>query len=121
MAPCVTVCPTGASYKDVDGLVKIKEELCIGCKYCMVACPFEARWLDKETGLPEKCMRDECLSRVKASLDPVCVAVCPADARAFGDADDPNSDISRRHAKTRYVRLLENKGTEPKYFVVVGP
>jgi len=119
--PCVSVCPTGASHKDVDGLVKIREELCIGCKYCMVACPYEARWLDSETGLPEKCMGDECLSRVKAGLDPVCVAVCPADARTFGDVDDPNSIISRRLARSRYVTLLENKGTRPKYFVVVGP
>jgi len=120
-APCVTVCLTGGSYKDVDGLVKIKPELCIGCKYCMVACIYNARWLDEETGLPRKCMEDECLSQVKAGLDPVCVAVCPAKARAFGDVDDPHSKISRRLAKSRYVRLLENKGTEPKYFVVVGP
>ncbi|AFA39447.1 Fe-S-cluster-containing hydrogenase components 1 [Pyrobaculum oguniense TE7] len=120
-APCVTVCPTGASYKDVDGLVKIKPELCIGCKYCMVACPYEARWLDERTGLPEKCMGDECLSRVSQGLLPICVEVCPAGARAFGDLDDPSSEISRRLARSRYVRLLENKGTEPKYFVVVGP
>jgi len=120
-APCVTVCLTGGSYKDVDGLVKIKPELCIGCKYCMVACIYNARWLDEETGLPRKCMEDECLSQVKAGLDPVCVAVCPAKARAFGDVDDPHSKISRRLAKSRYVRLLENKGTEPKYFVVVRP
>jgi len=120
-APCVTVCPTGASYKDVDGLVKINPALCIGCKYCMVACPYEARWLDEETGLPAKCMAEECLSRVKAGLQPVCVEVCPAGARAFGDVDDPASEISRRLARSRYVRLLEEKGTSPKYFVVVGP
>jgi Fe-S-cluster-containing dehydrogenase component len=119
--PCVTVCPTGASYKDMDGLVKIKPELCSGCKYCMVACPSNARWPDEETGLPRKCMEDGCLSLVKAGLDQVCVAACPADARAFGDVDDPNSEISRRLARSRYVRLLENKGTEPKCFVVVGP
>ena len=116
VAPCITMCPTGASYKDVDGLVMIREELCIGCKYCMVACPYEVRWLDKETDLPEKCMGDECLSRVKAGLDPVCVAVCPADAGAFGDVDDPHSEISGRLAKSRYVRLLENKGTEPRWW-----
>ncbi|MFN3805014.1 MAG: 4Fe-4S dicluster domain-containing protein [Pyrobaculum sp.] len=119
-APCVTVCPTGASYRDpTDGLVKINPNLCIGCKYCMVACPYEARWLDDETGLPRKCMAGECLSRVKAGLQPVCVEVCPAGARAFGDIDDPNSEISKRLARSRYIRLLEDKGTEPKYFVVV--
>jgi len=61
----------------------------------MVACPYEARRLNEETGLPRMCMDVECLSRVKAGLDPVCVAVCPADVRAFGDVDDPNSEISK--------------------------
>jgi len=87
----------------------------------MVACPYEARWLDEETGLPAKCMAEECLSRVKACLQPVCVEVCPAGARAFGDVDDPASEISRRLARSRYIKLLEEKGTSPKYFVVVGP
>lgn len=119
-APCVTVCPTGASYKDADGLVKIKPELCIGCKYCMVACPYGMRWLEPETGLPCKCMSMECLDRLKAGLQPVCVTVCPAGARAFGDLDDPSSEVNRIISKKRVVRLLEYKGTEPKYFVVVG-
>ncbi|MCS7116917.1 MAG: 4Fe-4S dicluster domain-containing protein [Nitrososphaerota archaeon] len=117
---CVFVCPTGASYRDKDGLVKIKDSLCIGCKYCMVACPYEARWLDPKTGLPTKCLEDECLKRVKAGELPVCVEVCPAEARAFGDIDDPSSEISQRLARSRYIRLLENKGTEPKQFIVVG-
>lgn len=120
-APCVAVCPTGASYKDKDGLVKVNPSLCIGCKYCMTACPYGARWLDDETGLPAKCMGNECLSRVAAGLDPVCVTVCPAGARAFGDIDDPNSEVSKRLRKKRVIRMLEYKGTEPKYFVVVGP
>lgn len=121
-APCVAVCPTGASYRDpTDGLVKMRESLCIGCKYCMVACPYEMRWLEPETGLPRKCMDSECLDRVKEGLKPVCVEVCPAGAREFGDIDDPNSDISKRLAKSRYIQLLADKGTSPKYFVVVGP
>ncbi len=120
-APCVAVCPTGASYKDRDGLVKINPDLCIGCKYCMTACPYGARWLDEETGLPAKCMGRECLSRVSSGLEPMCVTVCPAGARAFGDIDDPNSEISQRLRKGRVIRLLEYKGTQPKYFVVVGP
>lgn len=119
-APCVSVCPTGASYKDKDGLVKINPSLCIGCKYCMTACPYGMRWLEPETGLPRKCMGEECQSRLKDGLQPVCVTVCPADARAFGDLDDPNSPINLRLSKSRVIRLLEDKGTEPKYFVVVG-
>lgn len=64
--------------------------------------------------------REECLDRIKNGEMPICVTVCPAGARAFGDIDDPNSEISRRLAKSRWIKLLENKGTEPKYFVVVG-
>lgn len=119
--PCVRVCPTGASYKDGDGLVKINPSLCIGCKYCMVACPYEARWLSPASGLPQKCMGEECLARIGQGLRPVCVEVCPADARDFGDLDDPSSSISRRLSSSRYVRLLEDRGTKPKYLVVVGP
>ncbi|MEM3981682.1 MAG: 4Fe-4S dicluster domain-containing protein [Thermofilum sp.] len=119
-APCVSVCPTGASYVDGDGLVKIKPELCIGCKYCMTACPYGMRWLEPETGLPRKCMSEECLDRLKAGLQPVCVTVCPASARAFGDLDDPGSEVSKRLRGGRVIRLLANKGTKPKYFVVVG-
>lgn len=119
-APCVAVCPTGASYIDRDGLVKINPDLCIGCKYCMTACPYGMRWLDPDLGLPEKCMGETCQSRVKAGLMPVCVTVCPAGARAFGDLDDPNSEVNKRLKKGRVVRLLEYKGTRPKFFVVVG-
>lgn len=119
-APCVSVCPTGASYIDRDGLVKIKPELCIGCKYCMTACPYSMRWLEPETGLPCKCMAEECLSRLRAGLQPVCVTVCPADARAFGDLDDPGSEVNKRLSSGRAIRLLIHKGTGPKYFVVVG-
>lgn len=119
-APCVWVCPTGASYIDRDGLVKIREELCIGCKYCMTACPYGMRWLEPETGLPRKCMGEECLDRLQEGLRPVCVTVCPAGARAFGDLDDPNSDVVKKLRESRVIRLLQHKGTEPKYFVVVG-
>jgi protein NrfC len=119
-APCVAVCPTGASYIDKDGLVKINPSLCIGCKYCMTACPYGMRWLDPVLGLPEKCMGEECQTRIKNGLQPVCVTVCPAGARAFGDLDDPKSEINKRLKSGRVIKLLEYKGTKPKFFVVVG-
>ncbi|KUO88074.1 MAG: molybdopterin oxidoreductase [Thermoproteus sp. JCHS_4] len=119
--PCVTVCPTGASYRDRDGLVKINYDLCIGCRYCMVACPYDARWFNESMWAPVKCMGEECQARIAKGEQPVCVAVCPAGARGFGDLDDPGSSISRRLAESRYVKLLDNMGTRPKYFVVVGP
>jgi Fe-S-cluster-containing dehydrogenase component len=66
-------------------------------------------------------MGEECQDRISRGMRPVCVEVCPANARDFGDLDDPNSSISKRLAASRYIKLLENMGTEPKYFVVVGP
>ncbi|MEM4045169.1 MAG: 4Fe-4S dicluster domain-containing protein, partial [Fervidicoccaceae archaeon] len=97
--PCVEVCPTGASHIDrSNGLVEIDYEKCIGCKACVTACPYNARWLDKVKMLPMKCMGEACKARVSRGELPFCVAVCPANARAFGDLDNPNSDISKRIA-----------------------
>ncbi|AGT35698.1 hypothetical protein N186_06800 [Thermofilum adornatum] len=110
----------GASYIDKNGLVKIDPSLCIGCKYCMTACPYGMRWLEPVLGLPEKCMGEECQTRIKQGLQPVCVTVCPAGARAFGDLDDPKSEINKRLKSGRVIKLLEYKGTKPKFFVVVG-
>lgn len=121
--PCVHACPTGASYIDKsDGLVKIDPSRCIGCRYCVTSCPYNARWVHPVTGLPEKCMGETCLYIVeKLHGKPVCVTVCPAGARDFGDIDDPGSSISMRLRQSRFVRLLESRGTSPKFFVVVGP
>jgi protein NrfC len=119
-APCIETCPFGAMYTEqATGLVKLDEKRCIGCSYCVAACPYNVRWKHPQSGLPMKCMGKSCEALVAAGQSPACVAACPADARAFGDLNDPASRISQRVRNGRTIRLLEAKGTEPKYFVVV--
>ncbi len=96
---CVTVCPTGASYKRAeDGIVLVNEDLCIGCKLCSWACPYGAREYDYDAGVMKKCTL--CIDRIynenleEADRVPACVATCPTSARHFGDLGDPNSAVS---------------------------
>jgi tetrathionate reductase subunit B len=119
-APCVTACPTKASHYDPKtGLVTIDYRLCIGCKACVVACPYGARWIDPESHMPNKCLASECKRRLENGLKPVCVTVCPANARDFGDLDDPESSISRRARESITIRLREELGTKPRNVVVL--
>ena len=97
---CVTVCPTGASYKRAeDGIVLVDEDLCIGCKLCSWACPYGAREYSEVKGTMQKCTL--CVDRIyNETLDPrdrqpACVAACPTRARHFGDLGDPSSAVSR--------------------------
>ena len=83
---CVTVCPTGASFKDENGVVRVDREQCIGCQLCMSACPYGVRYLDPETNVVDKC--DLCADRVEQGLLPHCVSQCAARARFFGDLDE---------------------------------
>jgi Fe-S-cluster-containing dehydrogenase component len=99
-ADCVTVCPTGASYKRAeDGIVLIDQEKCMGCNYCSWACPYGARELDRSSGTMKKCTL--CVDRIYdqdlpvEERQPSCVLTCPAHARMFGDFDDPDSAVSR--------------------------
>ena len=99
-APCVTVCPTGASYKrQEDGIVLVNESACIGCGLCAWACPYGARELDMDAGVMKKCTL--CVDRiynenlVEEDREPACVRTCPTGARHFGDFADPDSEVSR--------------------------
>lgn len=99
-AACVTVCPTGASYKrETDGIVLVNEDKCIGCKLCSWACPYGAREFDEDVGVMKKCTL--CVDRIyNENLDevdrkPACVLTCPSKARHFGDLGDPNSEVSK--------------------------
>ncbi|MCW8925322.1 MAG: 4Fe-4S dicluster domain-containing protein, partial [Xanthomonadales bacterium] len=92
--PCVPVCPTGASYKrEEDGIVLVDSDKCIGCNYCSWACPYGARELDGEQKIMKKCTL--CVDRIydeslpEAERKPACVMACPAEARLFGDVNDP--------------------------------
>ena len=111
---CQKVCPTGATIKREDGIIVIDSAKCMGCRYCMVACPYAARYfLDKlhpnypqhvtsyekvnwekyELGTVEKC--NFCVERIERGLQPACIASCPTSARFFGDLDDPDSEVSK--------------------------
>jgi Fe-S-cluster-containing dehydrogenase component len=113
-APCVRVCPTGASYVDRDGLVLVNAADCIGCKYCIQACPYGARYFDEASGTVDKCTF--CRHRLDEGLEPACVATCPTRARVFGDVADGSSAISGVLARTRVEVRKEQAGTEPRVF-----
>ncbi|WP_456327157.1 sulfate reduction electron transfer complex DsrMKJOP subunit DsrO [Archaeoglobus sp.] len=114
--PCVHVCPTGASYKREDGIVLIDYDLCIGCKYCMVACPYNARYFHPLRHTPDKCTF--CAHRVDKGLKPACVEVCPTNARIFGDLDDPNSEVSKIVKSGKAFPIGAEYGTKPSVFYV---
>jgi len=114
-APCVTVCPTQASYKREDGIVAIDPDKCIGCKYCMTACPYEARQLN-EKRIPEKCRW--CPEMLEQGKQPACSATCMNEVRVFGDLEDKNSRINQLLAKHKTYTLLPEKGTRPRIFYV---
>ena len=134
-AACQKVCPTGATYKDEKGRVEIDYDKCIGCRMCMAACPFNARvfnWTDpvrepdcnygdsrvpvRAKGVMEKCTL--CKERTDDGDVPMCVRVCPARARTFGDLDDPESEISKLAQSAEAHHLLEEKGTRPQLFYI---
>ena len=116
-APCQAVCPTGATYTNEDGIVCIDHGRCIGCKYCMAACPYQARVVDERTGAVDKC-RFCTVSALNGTEMSTCVTACPAGVRVFGDLDDPDSELARlRSEKGSDVHiLLEEKGTKPQVF-----
>ena len=90
-APCEAVCPTHATYTTDSGVVLVDEERCIGCKYCMAACPYGARIQIKKTGVIEKCRF--CWYEGEPGNPPACVGTCISGARIFGDLDDPDFDL----------------------------
>jgi Fe-S-cluster-containing dehydrogenase component len=107
-SPCVGVCPTGASYRDPDNnVVLINKEICIGCQYCVYACPYGVRQFNEEEGVVEKCTlcnhltsKSDGVENIEDTADPEhavppCVHNCSCGARYFGDLDDPNSAASK--------------------------
>lgn len=117
-APCVTVCPTGASYKrEEDGIVLVDEDLCIGCGLCAWGCPYGARELDLAAGVMKKCTL--CVDRIynehleEVDRQPACVRTCPAGARHFGDLGDENSAVSKLVKQRKGFDLMPEQETKP--------
>ncbi|MHC5074209.1 MAG: sulfate reduction electron transfer complex DsrMKJOP subunit DsrO [Planctomycetota bacterium] len=130
-APCATVCPTGASYKASDGIVMVDWTKCIGCKYCIQACPYNARrfnWLTPEVppdrinpavpmrphGVVEKCTF--CVHRTRKGMTTRCVEACPNKARIFGNLNDPDSEISKIVSTKQTFTIKERLNTGPNIY-----
>ncbi|MBP1635091.1 MAG: ttrB 1 [Acidobacteria bacterium] len=139
-APCTKVCPTGATWTEPDGIVVVDYDWCIGCRYCMAACPYGARHFNwgepslpkgslnpathvlgnrpRPKGVVEKCTF--CIQRARAGRYPACVEVCPAGARKFGDLLDPDSEIRYVLEHKRVLVLKQELNTVPKFFYFYG-
>ncbi|MBI4336310.1 MAG: 4Fe-4S dicluster domain-containing protein [Chloroflexi bacterium] len=110
--PCVPVCPVSATFQTEDGIVLVDAKRCIGCKYCIMACPYGARYLHNGTRTVDKCTW--CYHRITKGLPPACVEVCPVEARLFGDLNDPESPV-RKLLKEKMTQVLRPEtGTKPR-------
>ena len=135
-APCTKVCPVKATWTERDGIVVVDYNWCIGCRYCMAACPYMGRWFNfaapvipKESintvthylgnrprmkNVVEKCTF--CIQRVRLGKYPACVEICPVGARKFGNLLDPESEISKIIKNKRVFRLKAELNTQPKFY-----
>jgi molybdopterin-containing oxidoreductase family iron-sulfur binding subunit len=132
--PCTRVCPTGATFKRADGLVVMDEHRCIGCRYCMAACPYGSRsfnWSDpvphvakvnpeypcRTKGVVEKCTF--CAERLNVGKLPLCVEACPERVMVFGDLNDPRSEIRSLLGSRYSLRRRAELGTGPSVFYIL--
>jgi len=114
---CVSVCPTGATYKrKEDGIVVVDSDVCIGCKYCLQSCPYGMRFINPKTGTADKC--DFCLHRVEKGMVPACVNTCQGRARIFGDLNDPDSEVSKVIRTNATTVLRPDMGTGPMVYYI---
>ena len=115
-APCIEICPTVSLFRRPDGIVDFDNERCIGCKSCMLACPYDALYIDPNSNTAAKC--NFCAHRVEVGLKPSCEVVCPTQAIISGDLDDPASKVSQIVAMQKVTMRKPEKGTRPKLFYV---
>ena len=115
---CVSVCPTGATFKREDGIVVVNSTRCVGCSYCIQACPYDARFINPATNTVDKCTF--CVHRVQAGLLPACVETCVGGARIFGDANDQDSQLRRKLNQYQgQIRVLQPRmQTAPNVYYI---
>ncbi len=113
-APCMTICPTSALFRADNGVVDFDTSLCIGCKGCMNACPYDALYVNPATNTINKC--NFCNHRIEVGLEPSCVLVCPTHAIVVGDLDDPTSSLSALIARNDVAVRAPEQNTKPKVF-----
>lgn len=114
-SPCVQVCPVGATYDSPEGIVLVDEKYCIGCRYCVQACPYGCRFIHPGKKVASKCTL--CYHRLKKDLEPVCIEVCPTGARIYGNLRDKNSIIVKflKEHTTQVLRPHLNTGSKLYY------
>src|SRR2546421_5426608 len=112
--PCVTACPTSAMFRRRDGIVDFDKEICIGCKACIAACPYDAIFINPDDHSAEKC--NFCAHRLEVGLEPACVVVCPTQAIKVGDLNDPSSAVGRIVGREPLSVRRPEKATRPKLF-----
>jgi Fe-S-cluster-containing dehydrogenase component len=132
--PCVRVCPTQATFQRADGIVMMDYHRCIGCRFCMAACPYGSRSMNfrdprpfirktnpdfptRTKGVVEKC--NFCEERLAQGLSPACVAACSQKALAFGDLEDPKSDVRRLLDEKFSLRRKQELGTGPQIYYIL--
>ena len=112
--PCVQVCPVGATYDTTDGVVLVDEEYCIGCRYCVQACPYGCRYIHPEKNIVDKCTF--CYHRITKGKATACVEVCPTQARMFGDLNDKEGPLVKFLKKNNCLVLKPHLNTGSKLF-----
>ncbi len=113
---CIPVCPVQATYQRSDGIVVVDNTRCVGCAYCVQACPYDARFINSETNTADKCTF--CVHRVEAGLLPACVETCVGGARIFGDLNNPKSKVSKLIAEHKTDGLNPQQGTRPQVYYI---
>ena len=113
---CVQVCPVGATYQTLDGVVLVDRKWCIGCGYCIMACPYGMRFFHPVYKVAEKCTF--CYHRIKKGMNTACVQACPFGARQIGNLKDPNDPVTKVIMNERVAVLKDEYGTKPQVYYI---